>query len=66
MKKILISILFIFNLSAKTVYRCYSPFNVPDLTNFDNINECMRLCGGSNKCYPVNLTDLQLEEEARD
>lgn len=66
MKKIILPVLFVSSLSAKMVYRCYSPFNLPDLVNFENKNECIRSCGGSNQCYPVELSDLELEKKARE
>lgn len=46
--KILIKLMFIlsiFNLSAKTVFKCCGPRNC-DLNNFKSMEECTRLCGG--------------------
>lgn len=51
--------LFVFNISAKTVtvFRCCSPFNLCDLTNFKSQNECIRMCGGLNSCQPVDIEE---------
>ncbi len=54
--------LFAFDLAAKsvTVYRCCSPFNLCDLTNFKHEGDCMNACGGANRCEAVDIDEEYL------